>query len=139
MPLFSDKSRSNLETCHAKLKAVMEVAIEQVNFTVYEGHRDKETQNKYYEEGKSQLQYPESKHNKYPSLAVDVVPYVPGHGVIWDSRELFGHLGGRIMQIASHRDIGLRWGNDWDQDGVLINFDDDNDFYDPGHFELRNP
>jgi peptidoglycan L-alanyl-D-glutamate endopeptidase CwlK len=90
------------------------------------GRRGELEQNQAFSDGKSRVEFPNSKHNKTPSMAVDVVPYPCD----WDDKESFVYFGGFVMGIAamlhyeglmSHR---LRWGGHFDG------------FFDGAHFEL---
>ena len=51
--------------------------------TLIQGHRGEEEQNKYFDEGKSKVRYPNGRHNARPSNAVDVVPYP----IDWDATD----------------------------------------------------
>jgi hypothetical protein len=133
---FSGRSRTNLNTCHRQLISVAHQAIKVVNFTVVEGHRSKQEQNEYYRTGRSQLQWPDSKHNAEPSRAYDLAPWIPGTGIPWTDRASFAYLAGRILAEADRQGVAMRWGGDWDADGYLVNQDVDESFYDAGHFEL---
>lgn len=128
MPKFSQLSEEALQTCHEDLQELLRITIQYKNFSVLEGHRNKERQNDMHESGRSQLSWPDSKHNSEPSKAVDIVPYP----VDWKNRERFYHLAGYIQGVAEMKGIGVRWGGDWDQDGDVC----DNHFDDLGHFEL---
>jgi len=105
-----------------------------MDFSVLEGHRDKETQNRYYEKGTSKIKWPDGKHNKLPSRAMDLAPYP----IDWSNRPKaiarFYLLAGVILAVADELGIGLRWGGDWDGDWDLF----DQEFDDLGHFELRD-
>lgn len=105
----------------------MEV-IEHFDCTIIEGHRSKEKQNQLYKEKKSQLRFPKSQHNKYPSLAVDAAPYP----INWEDRERFTYFAGFVKGIATSLNIDIRWGGDWNKDNNLS----DNRFDDLPHFEL---
>lgn len=126
-------SLARLETCDSRLQVVIRAAIAQgvIDMTVTEGHRDKETQNRYFNDGKSRLKYPEGKHNQSPSKAVDVAPYVNGK-LSYDQRHCC-YMAGLIMGISRSLGIKLRWGGNWDQDGEPIT---DQDFQDLVHFEI---
>ena len=65
---FGKTSEYNLNTLHFALQLVAREALAMglMDFSITEGHRDKELQNKYYDEGKSRLKYPDGKHNKIP-------------------------------------------------------------------------
>jgi hypothetical protein len=72
---FSKRSLSNLETCHTLLQALAQEAIKTFDFTVIEGHRNKQKQMEAYAAKTSKLKWPRSKHNKMPSEAFDAIPY----------------------------------------------------------------
>lgn len=127
MPVFSHQSKSQLATCNERIQEVLREAIKIFDFTVLEGHRDKEEQERMVEEGKSQLHWPESKHNTEPSRAVDVAPYP----IDWDDRERFFYLAGTVLTIAARKGYKFRWGGDWNMNG---NFEDQS-FDDLPHFE----
>jgi peptidoglycan LD-endopeptidase CwlK len=146
MPKFSEISLSKIKTCHDDLKIILHEAIKIVDFTVLEGSRTLEQQQKYFKEGKSKLDgiKQKSKHQiskESPlSLAVDIAPYP----VDWsnNSKKLarFYFLAGVIISIATKLRIegkinhSIRWGGDWDRD---LDFSD-NRFDDLPHFELIN-
>ena len=84
MPKFGQTSKENLSTCHEDLQELFNEVIKHWDCSVVEGYRDEERQNKAYREGNSKVKYPNGKHNRIPSNAVDVVPYVLGKGIVWD-------------------------------------------------------
>ena len=130
---FSETSRARLATCHSELWEIMMTALAFgfIDMTIVSGKRGREEQNKAYEEGKSKKQFPDSKHNFSPSLAVDVAPYV--NGKISDKIQDYTYMAGIIMAVAAYKGINLRWGGNWDGDGVIIQ---DQDFNDLAHFEV---
>lgn len=128
MPKFSNLSKAALATCHPLLQQVMEEAIRHIDFTVLEGHRGKEAQNKAFDDGFSKVRWPNGKHNKTPSLAVDIAPYP----IVWNDTERFVYFAGFIMAIAAMKGIPLRWGGDWNRNTQVK----DEKFRDWGHFEL---
>ena len=129
MPKFGRKSKESLNTCNSKLQKVFNEVIKHVDCSVLEGHRSKDRQNKLYEEGKTKVKYPNGRHNRQPSSAVDVTPYP----IDWKDRERQTLFAGFVIGVASQMGINLRWGGDWDQDFQVI----DNRFDDFPHFELR--
>lgn len=129
MPNFGPKSWSNLETCHSDLILIAKLAIEHFNFSVIWGFRNEEQQNQAFHEGYSKKKWPLSKHNKVPSLAMDLAPYP----IDWDDRDRFIYLAGFIMNIAMRNNIDLLWGGDWNMNFVIK----DERFQDLGHFEIR--
>ena len=129
MPYFGKRSRNNLATCDDRLQKVFNEVIKHVDCSVIEGHRSGERQDKLLKEGKTNVKFPNGRHNANPSRAVDVVPYP----IDWDDRERFHLFAGFVLGIAKSMGINLRWGGDWNQ-----NFEvDDNNFDDFPHFELR--
>lgn len=109
---FGKKSKEQRATLHSDLKEIVDEAIKIIDFTIIEGHRDKERQNKAFDLGRSKLQYPNSKHNKNPSDAMDIAPWVDG-GIPWDNREKFFELAGVIKAIAHTKGIKITWGGDF--------------------------
>ena len=135
MPKFGRKSKERLNTCDKRIQKVMNEVIKHVDITILCGHRNEVDQNKAVESGNSKAKWPKGRHNKYPSLAIDIAIYdktVPG-GVDWHDKERFTLLAGFVLGIAKSLDIELIWGNDWDGD-----FDTkDTGFRDYPHFEIR--
>jgi peptidoglycan LD-endopeptidase CwlK len=136
MPQFSQSSAEKLSTCHSDLQILCKKLIERYDFTVICGHRGEEDQNTAYKEGNSKLQFPDSKHNTVPSLAIDLAPY-ESTGIDWGKLQS-AYFAGQVIGLAAelfaegimkHR---IRPGIDWDNDNDI----DDTKFWDAGHFEL---
>jgi peptidoglycan LD-endopeptidase CwlK len=127
MPKFSQKSRSQLDTCCDELRLVMCNAIRELDFTIIEGYRSNHRQQELFEQGKSKVSAGYSKHNVSPSKAVDIAPYP----IDWEDIPRFIYFAGRIIQIASNLNIKIRWGGDWNMDTLLKEH-----FKDWGHFEV---
>ena len=128
MPRFSKKSRSKLSTCHEDIQKVFNEVIKHVDCTILEGRRGEEAQNKAYREGFSKVSYPNGKHNKTPSIAVDSLPYP----IDWEDTERMTLFAGFVLGVASQMDIKLRWGVDWNMNFVTK----DTNFKDYPHFEI---
>jgi len=128
MPTLSERSLENLSLVDVRLRGVIEQAIEIVDFSVLEGYRGPDRQDEMFRTGQSKLQWPDSKHNSLPSLAVDIAPYP----IDWEDTERFVFLAGVVFTIAIQNGIDLRWGGDWDGDGFMR----DETFRDYVHFEL---
>ena len=75
MPRFGTKSKMQLHTCDERLVDLFREVVKHFDCTVIEGHRGKEKQNEAYNKGNSKIKFPNGKHNKSPSVAVDVAPY----------------------------------------------------------------
>lgn len=125
---YSERSASNLITCTTKLVRLFEYVIKGFDCTILEGHRGEEEQNEAFRTGRSTLKFPQSKHNKSPSLAVDVAPYP----IDWNDIERFRAFGGYVLGVAYSYGIKIRWGGDWNG-----NWDfKDQRFVDLPHFEF---
>ena len=128
MPKFGKRSREKLNTCDEDLIALFNEVVKYFDCSVLEGHRGRVLQDKYFKEGKSKLKFPDGRHNKKPSVAVDVVPYP----IDWDNIKQFYHFAGYVQGVADQLGIELRWGGDWDMDRDFT----DQNFHDLPHFEL---
>lgn len=142
MPRFSLTSKQRLETCDRRLQLILHDAIEIVDFTVIEGHRNEADQNKAFAEGRSKLRWPHGNHNAMPSRAVDVAPVYYDAGkmkIDWDDLIAFGRVMGVVQACAHRRGIRLRFGLDWDGDFRSVNRDPSESFLDAPHIELVDP
>lgn len=138
MPRFGKRSRGHLETCHDDLRVIMEASIRLVDFSVIQGRRNQQEQDKFFLQGKSKLKWPLSKHNVIipgtttedlngVSMAVDIAPWP----IDWKDHQRFILVAGIILGVAHTLDIPLRWGGDWNGD-----FKFNESFLDMPHFEL---
>ena len=122
-------------TCDPRLRVLLSVVADGFDCTIVQGRRDKATQDKYFAEGKSKLQWPKSKHNvlepEMLSKAVDTTPYINGK-MVWDASQCY-FFAGYVLGTADRLGINIRWGGDWDMDRDLS----DNTFNDLVHFELK--
>lgn len=145
MPKFGNASKQRLATCHPDLQAVMNEAIKYIDFSVVEGYRTTEEQEKYVKTGKSKtlnskhlLRYCPEYGGQY-SYAVDVVPYfsTTPH-TDFNDREEFCFLAGVILSTAKRlKEEGkiksaIRWGGKWDSARIK-----GNKFFDGPHFEIK--
>jgi peptidoglycan LD-endopeptidase CwlK len=106
---FSSHSLKQLRTCDPALCEIMQRAIREYDFSVLCGHRGEAEQNAAYDEGHTRLKWPHSKHNSYPSRAVDVAPYP----VRWSDPVRFVELSKVILRIAGELMIDVEWGGLW--------------------------
>lgn len=127
---FGARSYEHLERVDTLFLQVLESAIElsPLDFGIICGHRNKTAQDKAYAAGLSKLQWPHSKHNKLPSLAVDFIPWPCD----WSDHLAFARIAGVIGACAIDAGYTTRWGGDWDRDGSSR----DQTFMDLGHIEL---
>lgn len=138
MYAWSPHSLSHRSTCHIDLQRLFDEILKKVDCRYECGHRVKAEQNRLFELGISKVQWPDSKHNIFPSLAADVIPYP----VIWpnikDTIKKYSLDLGRIYMfvgyvkgIAFELGIPIRAGADWDSDFQVS----DQTFHDLPHFE----
>ena len=134
MSSFGERSQDRLNTCHTDLIVLFEEVVKTFDCAVVCGFRGDVEQNALYLENKTQTKWPDSKHNKEPAMAADVVPYP----VDWKDRERFTLFAGYVLGVARElKDTGIishevRWGGDWNMNHDLK----DNKFDDLVHFEL---
>lgn len=139
---FGKTSRARLNTCHKDIQRIWLELSKYVNCSVFCGHRNESEQNEAFKKGLSQVQWPNSKHNSFPSMAIDSGQYFPEiKNTDWDDFKAFATLNGMVQIIARQLyDAGeithlIRWGGDWDGDGQTL----DQHFNDLPHFELYKP
>ena len=128
MPRLSEKSIERLASCHSDLRLLFSEVSKYYDCTIVCGHRGEPEQTEAFRTGKSKVQFPNSKHNSYPSLAVDVVPFP----IDWNDLKRFYHFCGYVAATANRLGIKIRSGSDWDGD---FDFKDQN-FHDLPHWEL---
>ena len=136
MNRFSESSKLRLNTCHQDLRVLFAHIIIDFDNTVVWGFRGEKDQNKAFAEGNSTLKWPNSKHNRMPSWAVDVAPYEKT-GIDWGYNQALYFAGYVIgmadylyrVGIISHRIVS---GIDWNKDNDI----NDTKFKDPLHFEI---
>lgn len=123
---WSSRSQEVYDELHPSLqRLVTRIRDEVTDISLTSGYRDEAEQNELFDLGASKLRYPDSKHNQYPSIAVDLAPYpYPRHEPkLWGA---LGYIAGSAFRIAAEEGLNIRWGGDWDRDGDLTdqNFDD---------------
>lgn len=128
MPKFSERSLRLLSTADERLQRLFQEVVKTYDCTILCGHRGKEDQEEAYRAGKSKVLWPHSKHNRMPSLAVDVAPFP----VDWQDLRRFYMFAGYVKRTAEQMGIPIRMGADWDGDFEIK----DQSFHDLPHFEL---
>ena len=116
---FSQRSKRNLEKAHPDLQRLAHAVLEEMDIAVICSYRGEVEQNRAFNEGKSKLRYPQSKHNVIPSRAIDIVP-IP---LRWDDIESFEKMCKVVERKAAKLGIRIRLGRDFS-------------FRDLVHFEL---
>lgn len=148
---FGQRSKDCLDTCHVDLQLIAYVSINKcvVDFGIHEGHRSEDKQLEYFLNGKSKIdpRIPESKkrgkHLSTPSMAFDfhIAESYKGKKLTWDKTHLT-YVAAYMTAVADMLyeegkiDHRLRWGNDWDKDGILTY---DHTLQDFPHVELYKP
>ena len=123
MPSFGTKSTQRLHEADPELQAVLNETIKHIDFSIIDAYRDQGRQNQYYNEGVSTVRWPNSKHNTYPSRAVDIVPYP---GAFDASDETFYLLASYVFASANSLGVLLEWGGHW------------KNFKDLAHYQLKD-
>lgn len=137
MPKLSKTSLDRLSTCHEDLIIFCNELIKYYDFTVVCGHRGQEEQDKAYADGYSKVKFPNSKHNSYPSMAVDLAPW---EGKLDWGRDQMIFFAGFAQGVAKRLyDEGLIKhdivsGIDWDNDRDI----NDTRFFDAPHFQINS-
>jgi len=121
MPTFSRISRLRLSECHPDIIRVLEAAIARIDFSVVCGHRTQAEQDAAYAAGYSKLKWPKGKHNRWPSRAVDVIPYPAGYKATVAE---WTELAKVILEEADKLGVKMSWGGHWKS------------FVDRPHFEI---
>lgn len=129
MSKFSDESMKQLASCDSRLQIVMKEALNYMDFAVLCGARSNEEQEAAYKAGNSKLPPGKSKHNIFPSMAVDIAP-TP---IDFEYLPAFYVLAGIVLTIGTKLGISIRWGGNWSRNLNDIKL---NTFNDLGHFEL---
>ncbi|MBF0263563.1 MAG: M15 family peptidase [Magnetococcales bacterium] len=132
MPKFSKTSLKNLSQCDHHLQILFGEVIKKIDCTVVCGHRGKTDQDAAYLSHRSQVRWPESKHNRTPSLAVDVVPCIGGKPS-WEDHDCY-LFSGKVMGYVNtmNMEAKIRCGADWNGNGSTR----DQELKDSCHFEM---
>lgn len=120
---FSRISKNRLKNCDEKLQLIFNEAIvdSPYDFGISCGHRTPEKQTELYKQGRSIpgniVTYKDgvntfSKHNFYPSHAVDIVVYNEHGQVTWDEL-YYKRVAHHVLEIAKKNEIEIIWGGSW--------------------------
>ena len=131
---WSAKSRRRLNTCDSRLVELLTAALHHpdcpFDVTIVEGHRSNERQAELYAQGRTapgpkvtNAKPGQSKHNSFPSAAVDAAPCDRRGDPLWDDKDRFDAWGAHVKRVADEEGLPVRWGGDFS-------------WYDGAHFEL---
>lgn len=137
MPQFSPMSQRRLATAHPELQRLFNEVIKYWDCTIAFGHRGQADQEVAFNEKRSKHRWPLSKHNRFPSLAVDAYPYSLSQGRMLNGDKPEDKLDiiyfcGFVFGLAAMMKIELRHGGDWNGNRLIS----DESFKDLPHFEL---
>lgn len=112
---MNNDSLARLKTCHPDLIKLIKRVDEIYPIHVICGYRGKEDQDRAFNEKKSKLKFPESKHNKKPSLAVDIVPDPDRNSktLSWNDIAAFEIMLLAVESVADEYKIKIRLGRDF--------------------------
>ncbi len=149
--VYGNRSQAAFDTLDMRLQRIL-LYIKNVlciDHSILEGYRDKETQDRYYEQRPriTTLKWPHSAHNHNPSYAVDVVPYVRikgiKGGIHWNNQDSVireKYYKDMVMFATTFKMVGLllfqtevTLGMDWNNNYTLT---DEGKFTDFPHIEL---
>lgn len=125
MHKYGKNSQKHFDTLDPRLQILLKTVLLRYDHSVTCGSRTKEEQNKLFAEGNSKLQWPKSKHNQSPSIAVDIQPYP--YKCVEDLHYFIGY----VKATADMLGIEIRLGRDWDGDKSSSN-----NWVDAFHIEL---
>ena len=106
---WGKKSSDLLATCDKRLQemANMMLARSEFDLTITCGYRGEEEQEKAFKDGKSKAHYGQSKHNTFPSKAVDICPYP----INWDKKDIrWQEMALNAMWCAGKLGFEITWG-----------------------------
>src|SRR5687768_7912126 len=137
--ILSTASRTKLVGVHADLIRVVERAIATTtqDFMIGEGVRTLERQRELYAQGRTKpgrIVTDTMKSRHLTGHAVDLWPYpkLPNGDIDWNNKQAFFRIGKAMLGASVELGVPIRWGYDWDGDGVLMERGE----YDGPHFEL---
>lgn len=106
---WGKKSKDLLATCDKRLQLLANQLLENSDFdlTITCGHRTMEEQEKAFNEGKSKAHFGQSKHNSFPSKAIDICPYP----INWDKKDIrWWKMIASAYEVARKNGITIRSG-----------------------------
>lgn len=115
MTKLSNVSEMRLNTCEDELIQICHRLANETDFIVTCGHRGKEDQEEAFNSGASKVHFPNSRHNSYPSEAVDIVPYWKDEPhVRWGSKLEYEKYSNIKKEFSSFKDY---------ENAVILSFD----------------
>lgn len=136
---LSQRSLNRLEGVNPILIDILKIAIinspYDFGIPMWGGLRTAEDQHQLFLRGVSQLDGYNKKSNHQSGNAFDIYLYINGKAS-WDRNKL-EEVARHIQKVAKKEfNTTLRWGGDWDMDGIRVDKDSDENFFDGAHLEL---
>lgn len=134
---WSQKSYNAYITLDPDLRILCDSILPEHDCSILWGYRSEDIQNDLYARGLSKLKFPQSKHNKYFSEAVDLIPYAKGLDPYGDPRYVTYFCGmvlGHADRLYQNGKMAkrVRWGGNWSTSRA----NPFSSFFDAYHFEL---
>ena len=128
------RSLTRLQTCTPEIQRLLTEALEHpdcpCDMTIVYGHRSHDKQAELYAIGRTKpgsivtnAKPGQSRHNSFPSEAIDVGPCNVSGVVLWNDKDKFDAWGEHVKKTADELGIAITWGGDFS-------------WYDGAHFEL---
>lgn len=124
------RSVERLKKAHPLLRKLFLEVGKLTDIQVLDATRGRAAQELAFRTKRSKARFGQSAHNYVPAIALDVVP-LP---LNWKNHKPFIRLGKEfVLPTAAKLGIKIRWGGDWNMNGVLT----DESFVDLPHYELH--
>lgn len=130
MRTWSRKSQAVRNSLCCELVLLVDDLLYYMDVSLTTGHRNKQDQNDLYPVF-TKVRWPNGKHNRLPSKAVDMQPY-PYPKSENSLRAALGYMAGLSTLIAERHGFKIRWGGDWNRNGDVT----DQEFNDLFHIEV---
>lgn len=121
-------SKKRLQNAHPLLQKLFNEVAKETDIQVLDSLRGEAAQMLAYRSGRSKAKFEQSAHNYCPAIALDVVP-LP---LDWKNWKAFEKLSQIVLAKAKALNIPIRWGGDWNMNGIR-----DERFIDGPHYELH--
>lgn len=122
-------SAARLRAAHPLLQRLFEAVAARTPIIILESQRGRAAQEEAFRKGNSKAHFGDSAHNWNPSVALDVA----SKPLDWNDRKAFIALSVVVFDEARRLNIPIRWGGDWNGNGVLT----DEKLSDLPHYELK--
>lgn len=143
---YGNASERKLQTADPDIVRVMRKGLQlsPYDITIIWAHRTDDEQLQAWLAGNSKKKTGSKHQAKLPdgkpfSQAIDFAPWCKlpdgSMGIPWDDTHAFAVIGGILIAAAKVESVGVRYGGDWDMDGLTT----DQKLMDWGHIELLTP